>query len=537
MCLSFLHQRRSRSRRLQPKCITGTPSEVWHEIFVRLGAQDVLSSSRTCKHLLEVALDEHLWRRLVLNMCQEYDLFLPSYPISEMSLVQLQRAALTPDLFTRRMHKQGRPTHLPLSEAFTPVSSSMRTIRSAPTVQLYDHLVPGGRFWVTILTGELQTEVTCQAMLEVWDLGPPGSSPRQSPSLTSKGQDLGCVSALRGGVTCAVAIGRLEETLNIAVGIRRGDAVPYTVSIYAIAPGMLNPSLEVIASINILAAGDGFHHLSALSLSEGRAIISINLSFVIWDFSEAAYIVLPHGLRSIRQTKIIENTLVTISEEAGVHQWHLSEWKSVSQDCGLRVDIGSNFHPLTSDRSIPPLWDAVDNHSLVTRPESASLMTVDLIRVHDNTFFGHTYCLTTTSRQNSADRAPYLQLTLGATYPICSSGDWHPLSTMGNPRLGFWMIDIAVSRSGYADLVRSTPPGQDVPSFINLLCWIQPSKPDKAPKQQDSRRKEVLTELRFALLHRYHVTASWCPASARFISYAGEGRRSPSPVVLVDYLW
>ncbi|KAF6764338.1 hypothetical protein DFP72DRAFT_420747 [Ephemerocybe angulata] len=62
------------------------PPDIWREIAELLNPIDVVALGETCRALHEAMAERALWLNLLKAMCMEYDLFLPSYPIDEMSV-------------------------------------------------------------------------------------------------------------------------------------------------------------------------------------------------------------------------------------------------------------------------------------------------------------------------------------------------------------------------------------------------------------------------------------------------------------------
>ena len=85
-------------------------------------------------------------------MCIDNTLFLPSFPISDMSVLELERAAMAPRRWIRAFHKQHSNDS---SEMPNP-----RTTRIIESPAFSAFIVPGGRYLVTAGFG-----------IFVWDLG------------------------------------------------------------------------------------------------------------------------------------------------------------------------------------------------------------------------------------------------------------------------------------------------------------------------------------------------------------------------------
>lgn len=108
-------------------------------------------------------------------MCKRDGLFLPSYPIDDMELSHLQRAAICPYRWKTLFQTKGvDPMKLKDSRPLPIAAQGGR---------IYGHgayLIPGGRFCVAYTHEDAE-----YIDIEVWDFGPPGSRPLESPRLTA----------------------------------------------------------------------------------------------------------------------------------------------------------------------------------------------------------------------------------------------------------------------------------------------------------------------------------------------------------------
>ena len=118
--------------------------------------------------------DHNLWARILQRVCAVDSLFLPSYPISSMSTKELQRAALAPSLWRKRISKN---VIQDLDKYYESIDASVqRDTRTHPEPLLVKDdfyigdafLVPGGRFVIAAAWRERP--------LYLYDLGPLGSA-------------------------------------------------------------------------------------------------------------------------------------------------------------------------------------------------------------------------------------------------------------------------------------------------------------------------------------------------------------------------
>lgn len=118
---------------------------------------DILALRSTCKHLWDATRSRTVWMNAVRNVSVAQGAFLPSFPLQEMSLDDLEHAALSPRRLWALIGKADVMKPF-LIRVFTP-----RTSRGAEPVSIDGaRLVPGGRFLLTS---------TNNGGLSLWDIG------------------------------------------------------------------------------------------------------------------------------------------------------------------------------------------------------------------------------------------------------------------------------------------------------------------------------------------------------------------------------
>ncbi|KAJ7689472.1 hypothetical protein B0H17DRAFT_1202359 [Mycena rosella] len=147
--------------------LTELPLDNLIQILIFTEPTAIFSFGQTCKKFLEITLTRTVWMNAVRRMCELNGLFKPSFPLDDMSLPELQYAAVSATWFTTRLHKQkGDATSVSLDpfvrRVFTPrvvKSSNVASEKSGAVKKLA--LVPGGRFLI----------IATDALIHLWDLG------------------------------------------------------------------------------------------------------------------------------------------------------------------------------------------------------------------------------------------------------------------------------------------------------------------------------------------------------------------------------
>ncbi|KAF5329976.1 hypothetical protein D9611_010407 [Ephemerocybe angulata] len=260
------------------------PPDIWREISELLNPIDVIALGETCKALHEATAERTLWLNLLKAVCMEYDLFLHSYPIDEMSVAQLRRAALGPHLWIQRVHKHAVSPNV----HFPDLGTSTNVLRPVSTIPFcgrlnsalwFKHLIPGGRFVITCDKGESQgTDI-----LELWDLGFAGKRPLLQPLLLAS-QDIG-----HPPVHCSLTwdCSNLDtETLAVAVGTTDSSGHRGCISVFIISPHRPNPSFNRLPpdmSMEFLSPNT-ICYPSAFNLRGDKVLAQYANVIVVWDF-------------------------------------------------------------------------------------------------------------------------------------------------------------------------------------------------------------------------------------------------------------
>ena len=114
-----------------------------------------LRNSKTCKALELATRKRIVWVTVLHRVCLDNTLFLPSFPIPDMSDLELERAAMAPRRWIELCSASQKQHSDDSSDVLHP-----RTIRFIKGTADSLFIVPGGRYLVTACLG-----------LFVWDLG------------------------------------------------------------------------------------------------------------------------------------------------------------------------------------------------------------------------------------------------------------------------------------------------------------------------------------------------------------------------------
>ncbi|KAJ6624195.1 hypothetical protein B0H10DRAFT_749524 [Mycena sp. CBHHK59/15] len=133
------------------------PVDIWISILCFLDPQDIFALRKVCKCISGVTSQRTVWIHALRRVCAQRDFFLPSFPLTDMSLDDLEHASTARGRFASRLRRE-----FSLDRVVTPFSTRRLTSLDHPE-EKFDHLrfVPGGRFLLT----------TSGCTLRLWDLG------------------------------------------------------------------------------------------------------------------------------------------------------------------------------------------------------------------------------------------------------------------------------------------------------------------------------------------------------------------------------
>ncbi|KAF6752626.1 hypothetical protein DFP72DRAFT_447638 [Ephemerocybe angulata] len=271
---------------------------------------------QTCRSLKALVSEKSVWITILTSICQEQALFKPSYPVQDMDVAQLQRAAMGPTLFQRRLTKGAIPADK-LNEAKELEPASIVELdglleaagpnSTAPSIDarrwnVHRRLIPGGRFLAHVkhlkpqrsgLDSQMEESDELKSFLvEIWDLGVAGSAPLSNPILLAnkrftRGASQHVISVV------AFYTEEAPESLRLLIALGGDDFVMKVFSISGLGEG--NPSIQEAAALRVdtnpvtESLHDGEEPIFRGDLVLTRLDDTI---IILWNFSRGLYTIL-----------------------------------------------------------------------------------------------------------------------------------------------------------------------------------------------------------------------------------------------------
>ncbi|KIM91317.1 hypothetical protein PILCRDRAFT_810578 [Piloderma croceum F 1598] len=125
-------------------------------IFSFVQPLDIIPVRQTCKTLSYASRERIVWMNALRRVCARHGVFAPTFPIADMTVLQLEHSATSPTRLLARIRRD-----LPTG-SIQPMCTRMLTKLPATSAFHDTILVPGGRFLFTRSPGNI---------IELWDLG------------------------------------------------------------------------------------------------------------------------------------------------------------------------------------------------------------------------------------------------------------------------------------------------------------------------------------------------------------------------------
>ncbi|KAF5332777.1 hypothetical protein D9611_005156 [Ephemerocybe angulata] len=315
------------------------PLELWSETFVYAEPGDVLSLGKTCHALHAVVSNKSIWIKLLHIVCQKHDLSEPSYPVLEMSVPQLQRAAMGPHLFKRLILNRSKAvrqieeaqelipkTIVPLDNALTVPEGQNRGMRE----EHYRQLVPGGRFMIQATKG-LWSSDRSSFVVGLWDLGMPGVKPLASPVFVANTQ----FQELTKFTVSSLVADPAGQSLRVAVLLINSGGAGRVLKVFQITLSTFQSQFTELGTIQISDGENGGVNVVADKdpiLRGDLLLVRVCQAFVFWNFVSARYTVVSADLgQDNRYYYPSEKSLFTgdmllvvstAEDRVGVHVWN-----------------------------------------------------------------------------------------------------------------------------------------------------------------------------------------------------------------------
>ncbi|KAF6764339.1 hypothetical protein DFP72DRAFT_871580 [Ephemerocybe angulata] len=404
--------------------------------------------------LLKDQVAPDIWREIselldpidVVALGVEYDFFLPSYPIDEMSVTQLRRAALGPHLWTQRVYKHAVSPNVPFYDLGT--GTVLPPVSTIPfdgqlNSDRFRHLVPGGRFLITCDAEHSDRDHRASRdtdifTLKLWDLGFAGRKPLFQPLLLASrdigprlaNQIINMDCSIRGTETLAVALSTIANISHRRCLFR----------VFVISPHRPNPSFDQLSSMSADFSRHWAIYPSAFHLRGDKVLAQFEDDLVVWDFIVSLYVIVPLHLEgravSRKNQFLLSGDLVILVTVLGAHQYLLSQWTALPETQVPHLEIPTRTPTSLDSQSrhlTLPAHSVDGDHNVVhISPSSVSLpLTWDIIGISQwqtspaGRVQSERFSLSVQDEHSSTSDMISLSIDHVGTYKV-PSGEWAP---------------------------------------------------------------------------------------------------------------
>ncbi|KAF8167199.1 hypothetical protein B0H34DRAFT_669698 [Crassisporium funariophilum] len=310
-------------------CFTTLPFDIHLAMLRFVIPTDIIALRKTCKAMVQATSQRNVWLDAFNRLCSDNSVLWTSFPISEMSLLELESAAMGPARFTAAIRKAhiNRLAVLPSHLIHAPLRSPEFVSVSCKNI----FLIPGGRYLVTLYLG----------YLEIWDLGKPGLREPISQLMTIHRITTSCeyfiVHPSRGGQGVRICVRK-----PIGYDFDAAELM-FQWEIYNI--DFTNEAIE-IAKIASLTFRRESRRVFFHSVCDDLFVVVDGDVIKVWNFvldKWASWTVDRHFAEGPRQIIVYKDT-VTIVQDWGISIWNIPPMRPNAQACALE--------PTSSDNSI-----------------------------------------------------------------------------------------------------------------------------------------------------------------------------------------
>ncbi|KAJ7136627.1 hypothetical protein C8R44DRAFT_767515 [Mycena epipterygia] len=243
-----------------------------HDVIIRImlytGVRGIIALRQVSTSLLRASYQRIVWIEALRAICIQRSIFLSSFPISDMTLPQLEHAAtVTPRFVARMRHKFSK---ISPPSPLRPFSTRILSSFDSPT-EPFNHMVfvPGGRFLLT--TGDRN--------VRLWDLGfHSGALLKPFPIAST---DVGHSIIYR--VAPIQSATNVDETLVLVIS--RDIDFSGFLNVYRITPSTEEPHFLLLASAPV---SDGSGHLKLFS--QRHVAVREHENILLWNFIEDSWV-------------------------------------------------------------------------------------------------------------------------------------------------------------------------------------------------------------------------------------------------------
>ncbi|KAF8156985.1 hypothetical protein B0H34DRAFT_480094 [Crassisporium funariophilum] len=301
---------------VHPGNLSSVPFDIHALICSALEPYDILLLRRVCKSLADSTSHRSIWRAALERVCYQNDVYFPSFPVSDMSRIELEYASMAPKRWAGLFSaSQERTLPAARSRRWTTFADGSREGLIVHKI----YLIPGGRFLVTLIKDELA----------IWDLGHAFKSLLPSPLVAQP------IAVTKTSSTYFVCHPSPNEKDFRIVGYRAmwGDnGYAYDYNIFEVNPSCPSPAIRNIASIHI----PNNYALDFTSICKNR-LVMIHLNTIkIWNFVDDEWATW-HTSRAPIQILMTDRTIVLIDLE-GLSIWDIPKMSPDAQKLALEPE-------------------------------------------------------------------------------------------------------------------------------------------------------------------------------------------------------
>ncbi|KAF7350112.1 F-box domain-containing protein [Mycena venus] len=231
-----------------------------------MAPHDIIALRTVSKSLANTTRERSMWIDALRCACTAHDVYCPSFPLTGMSIHELEHAATACRRFISRLR-----TNFFQGRIVSPVS--IRYLEPAVSGEEFEHLrmIPGGRYLLTVYRNTVR----------LWDLGIGSNAPSMNPIASHTIED---ATQIHGVLTRA---SKSSSGVLVFVPTTGSDGL-FRFHIFSVSPPASTPHFSPFVPVLCLSMENGLPVI--LGVNASHIALSTSFGTVLWDYVHDSWI-------------------------------------------------------------------------------------------------------------------------------------------------------------------------------------------------------------------------------------------------------
>ncbi|KAJ6586337.1 hypothetical protein DFH09DRAFT_1143153 [Mycena vulgaris] len=278
-------------------CWSDLPVDIFIFIMRFMAPYDIIALRKVSKSVSDATHERSVWIDALRRVCVQHDIYVPSFPLTEMSTSELEHAATACRRFTSHLRHEFQKRRIVWPR-------SIRYIEPVSLGEDFEHLrmFPGGRFLLTVWG----------CTLRLWDLGHHQNASSMKLIASFPIVDISEIQTVR------TRASNSSSDALVFVSATGSDGV-FRLHVFSVFPPASTPQFNLLAPVLSLPMDDGCPGI--LGITNRHVALNTGSIAVLWDFVEDSWISWPRKPTEYDDTFYLCNNNVVImhADEAQIY--------------------------------------------------------------------------------------------------------------------------------------------------------------------------------------------------------------------------